>query len=1035
MDELWMRLGWNLVLCIPFGILVWGLCRVPWIHSRPAVCHGLWLLVLFKMVTPPFISVPVLPATGPSIPDESKVLAEPFTKIADLTPPFIESERKFPKIPVIVKATQSPERGASPTLASPNSLASGSTRTSLWRTATITLVVVSLGTTLAVWLASLRQLQRLQRLLRDRQSPSERVTQLLTSLAPRFRLRTIPNLVIVNSPIAPVVWSGPRQVVVVLSQQLIESLDDDQIQNVLAHELAHLERRDQWSNLFGFFVATVFWWHPVAWIARRERCLAAEACCDALVLERCGGSRKSYAQTLLKVMDLVDRSKLSRSALVLNFDGTSSLRKRIQMIADSATRTRVSAGGWSLLLLVAASSLLLPARAQEQRQSKRQTPAKSGGAKDNSPSAAQQPDQSDTPIAPGKYYVVGTVVEQESKQPIVGAGLRFLIDGEPNPDKKLVRAATDEKGRFRVDVPIGNLRVWFPELKAGYWLDPADNTRALATSVDEPVATLELTAKRGPAWPVQVTVDGGIPENTQLQISVHEVEDDAVRAKWLKGEPVSFMKPLVSAMFSLDHDGHGAFTQCGTSGKIFVSVSGNSADGGDFKLGQITTELVVDPTFDMTKVKTVNPVPGTEKVELIDERGAKATISKAQVAVTNGLPLLTFQLPRIKLEIQEFVGRVVDAAGKPIADVRVGMAAGVKGSGSAECPETGMTDAEGKFQLKVPLFETNQDIDLTFSFNKDGFACLDSQYFPFPKKPVEAMDIGKFTLNAARWLPIRVVDQDDRPVAGVVVEPTDSYAARRMAIRTDAEGRGILKNLPVGRASVMLMYPGLNESRKLVVSSLQADNTETNLRLKTAVVLSAVAAKPREPIDIGQAAPEWEIETWTDGKPHTLADYRGRVVVLDFWGIWCGGCIQNIPMMQELAEKYESKGVAFLGIHTPDGDLEQIGKLKKEMGWKTETGIDRGSSVSDGASAARYGVRGYSSIIVIDPEGKVAFNSGHEPKDKDAFMKEMQQLTESLQIPWPLPEGDSDEALSSMNRIFRAMFSREIDKVLAAEKK
>ena len=705
------------------------------------------------------------------------------------------------------------------------------------------------------------------------------------------------------------------------------------------------------------------------------------------------------------------------------------------MIADSATRTRVSAGGWSLLLLVAASSLLLPARAQEQTQQKLQTPTKSAGARDDSSAVAQQSDQSDTPFAAGKYYVVGTVVEEESEQPIVGAGLRFLIDGEPNPAKKLVSAATDEKGRFRVEVPIGNMRVWFPELKAGYWLDPADNTRALATSADEPVATLNFEARRGPAWPVQVTVEGGIPENIQLLVSVNEVEDDAARAKWLKGEPVSFMKPLISSRKTLDNDGRGMFTQCGSSGKLVLSVSENSVARRVPEVSPIMTEFIVDPVFDITKVKTVNPVPGTEKVELIDERGAKATIAKAQVTVTNGQPLLTFQLPRIKYEIQEIVGRVVDAAGRPIADVRVGMAAGVKRGGNAECPETGMTDAEGKFRIKVPLVETNQDMDLSFSFNKDGFACGDSQDFPFPKKPGEAMDVGEFTLEAARWLPIRVVDQNDRPVAGAVVEPTDSYAIRRMAIRTDADGRGILKNLPVGTVNVMLMYPGLNESRKLVISSHQADNTEIKLGLKTAVVRPAVTAKPTEPVRIGQAAPEWDIETWTDGKSRTLADYRGRVVVLDFWGIWCGGCVQNIPMMQELAEKYESKGVTFLGIHTPDGDLEQISKLKKEMGWKTETGIDRGSSVSDGASAARYGVRGYPSIIVIDPEGKVAFNSSYHPEDTDGFMKEMQQLAESLQIPWPLPEDDSDEAVSSMTRILRAMYSREIDKVLAAEKK
>src|SRR5580704_5287417 len=61
MAELVTRLGWNLVLCIPFGIFVWCLTRTPKICTRPAICHGLWLLVLLKMVTPPFISMTLLP--------------------------------------------------------------------------------------------------------------------------------------------------------------------------------------------------------------------------------------------------------------------------------------------------------------------------------------------------------------------------------------------------------------------------------------------------------------------------------------------------------------------------------------------------------------------------------------------------------------------------------------------------------------------------------------------------------------------------------------------------------------------------------------------------------------------------------------------------------------------------------------------------------------------------------------------------------------------------------------------------------------
>src|SRR5579863_338573 len=294
------------------------------------------------------------------------------------------------------------------------------------------------------------------------------------------------------------------------------------------------------------------------------------------------------------------------------------------MLASYDVQSRVSIGGWCLLLLGAATLALLPARAQEQPRSPeaRGAPESRDAVKaprtissqdesanaltlalpaiDGSNSDEVQADavpsektESDGALEEGKYYVVGSVVEEESKQPIAGAGLRFLIDGEPNPDKKVVRAATDAKGRFRAEVPVGILRVWYPELKAGYWLAPADNTKALATSIDKPVATLDLEAKRGPAWAVHVRVEGGIPENTRLSVSVNEVEEDDARAKWLKEEPVSFMKPLISSTTMLDNDGRGTFTQCGTSGKLLVGVGGNSGTRGVFEVGQIMTEFIV----------------------------------------------------------------------------------------------------------------------------------------------------------------------------------------------------------------------------------------------------------------------------------------------------------------------------------------------------------------------------------------------------------------------------------------------------------
>jgi membrane fusion protein, multidrug efflux system len=368
MDELITRLGWNLILCIPVGIFVWCLTRTPKIRTRPAICHGLWLLVLLKMVTPPFIPMPL-------VPDVWNISADRFSQSAAQPPATIEPQRHAIVADSTTQTALSPQRSPSPTSRAPVILAADQLNMNLGRVATIAVVLASLAVTMGIWLIAFRQLERLQRLLTGYQSQSDRANQLLGKLAPEFRLRTIPDLIIVDSPIAPFVWAGPRQPVVVLSQQLIQSLDDGQLEFVLAHELAHLKRCDHWSNLFGFFVTTLFWWHPVAWLARRELGLAAEACCDAMALQRCSGSHKSYAQTLLCVIDLMNGREFSRPALLLNFGGTSSLRKRIQMLTDSTVRTRISVGGWLLLLIVAASLSLLPVRAQESGQPPKPAPA------------------------------------------------------------------------------------------------------------------------------------------------------------------------------------------------------------------------------------------------------------------------------------------------------------------------------------------------------------------------------------------------------------------------------------------------------------------------------------------------------------------------------------------------------------------------------------------------------------------------------------------------------------------------------------
>jgi hypothetical protein len=153
---------------------------------------------------------------------------------------------------------------------------------------------------------------------------------------------------------------------IVLPRKLATSLGDAQLRHVLAHELAHFVRRDHWGSLLSFFVTSLFWWNPIAWLARRELRTAAEACCDGMAISRLAGSRKSYAETLLAVVDFVTSSKPFQPTVAATFGQSRSLKRRIEMIANPNVKTSLSRSGLLLVVCGVVSLTLAPARAQQE---------------------------------------------------------------------------------------------------------------------------------------------------------------------------------------------------------------------------------------------------------------------------------------------------------------------------------------------------------------------------------------------------------------------------------------------------------------------------------------------------------------------------------------------------------------------------------------------------------------------------------------------------------------------------------------------
>lgn len=107
-----------------------------------------------------------------------------------------------------------------------------------------------------------------------------------------------------------------------------------------------------------------------------------------------------------------------------------------------------------------------------------------------------------------------------------------------------------------------------------------------------------------------------------------------------------------------------------------------------------------------------------------------------------------------------------------------------------------------------------------------------------------------------------------------------------------------------------------------------------------------------------------------EGNMVSLADFRGKWVILDFWGSWCGWCIKGIPELKEAYNKYKDK-LEVIGIDCRDDREDWIEAIKKyELPWVHVYNDTDNVDTPDRVDRA-YGVQGFPTKIIIDPQGYV----------------------------------------------------------------
>ena len=122
----------------------------------------------------------------------------------------------------------------------------------------------------------------------------------------------------------------------------------------------------------------------------------------------------------------------------------------------------------------------------------------------------------------------------------------------------------------------------------------------------------------------------------------------------------------------------------------------------------------------------------------------------------------------------------------------------------------------------------------------------------------------------------------------------------------------------------------------------------------------------------GTVAPDFTLSS-LDGNTISLSDFKGKYVVLDFWASWCPDCLRDIPEVQSLYKDFSKRGVVFVGVSFDnDKSSWQAAVEKHDIQYLQCSELKK---MREADIAKQYGVKWIPSLVVVDPEGKIALST------------------------------------------------------------
>ena len=111
-------------------------------------------------------------------------------------------------------------------------------------------------------------------------------------------------------------------------------------------------------------------------------------------------------------------------------------------------------------------------------------------------------------------------------------------------------------------------------------------------------------------------------------------------------------------------------------------------------------------------------------------------------------------------------------------------------------------------------------------------------------------------------------------------------------------------------------------------------------------------------------APEFSL-TQLDGQPVSLAEHRGKTVILDFWATWCAPCEVQMPVLDTLWELRGGSELMVLGLSVDTDPADEV------TAWVRERELDYPIAIGSQDLAMDYGVLGFPTLVIVDPAGGI----------------------------------------------------------------